>query len=207
MCRRRKTHFRNASKTVERADVLCYNITVMAIVRPYKGKSLWEFPADYTVVDIETNGLSSTVCEIIEISAVRYRNCVKAATFSTLIKPSRPIDAFITNLTGITDDMVKDAPGIVPSLIEFENFVGTDIILGYNVNFDVNFLYDNMVLHLGRPLKNDFMDVLRLTRKALPALYNHKQTTVAAHLGISVEGAHRAEADCIICNAIYNMLK
>ena len=92
-------------------------------------------------------------------------------------------------------------------LFRSENFVGTDIILGYNVNFDVNFLYDNMVLHLGRPLKNDFMDVLRLTRKALPALYNHKQTTVAAHLGISVEGAHRAEADCIICNAIYNMLK
>lgn len=179
----------------------------MASVRPYKGKSLWEFPADYTVVDIETNGLSSSVCEIIEISAVRYRACEKAATFSTLIKPTRPIDPFITSLTGITDAMVENAPEITPVLTEFERFVANDVLLGYNVNFDVNFLYDNMMRYLERPLANDFLDVLRLTRRALPALENHRQTTVAAHLGISVVGAHRAEADCLICNAIYNTLK
>lgn len=179
----------------------------MAVERTYKGKSLWAFPDDYTVVDIETNGLSSTTCEIIEISAVRCRGGKSVAVFSTLIKPSRPIDPFITNLTGITDDMVKDAPNITDSLIRFVEFLGDDIILGYNVNFDVNFLYDNMVLHLGKPLTNDFMDVLRLTRKALPHTINHKQTTIAEYLGISIEGAHRAENDCMICNAIYNALK
>ena len=73
--------------------------------RKFKGKSLWEFPDDYTVVDIETNGMFSSVCEIIEISAVKFRANIKVGTFSTLIKPKRKIDWFITKLTGITDAM------------------------------------------------------------------------------------------------------
>lgn len=175
--------------------------------REFKGNSLFAFPADYTVIDIETNGLVSGVCEIIEVSALKLRDHVRTDRFSTLVKPTAHIDAFITGLTGITDDMVKDAPNITDVMRDFYDFIGKDVLIGHNVHFDVNFLYDNLLEHNGLILDNDFVDTLRLARKALPRLCNHKQTTVAAHYGISVAGAHRALRDCEICNACYIALK
>lgn len=172
-----------------------------------KGKSRMAFPEDYCVVDIETTGLAPEECEIIEIAAVRYRNGRKAAVFTTLIKPHNRITPFITELTGITNDMVKDAPDITSAIMDFYEFAGSDMLMGYNVNFDINFLYDNLLRCHGIYLTNDFVDVLRFSRKALPMLPNRKQTTVAAHYGIEIEGAHRAEKDCEICNACYLRLR
>ncbi len=80
--------------------------------RKFKGQSLFAFPSDYTVVDIETNGLVSGVCEIIEVSALKVRGEKIRDSFSSLIKPTDSIDWFITNLTGITDEMVKNAPDV-----------------------------------------------------------------------------------------------
>ena len=172
-----------------------------------KGKSRMAFPEDYCVVDIETTGLAPEECEIIEIAAVRYRSGRKAAVFSTLIKPHSRITPFITELTGITNDMVKDAPDITSAIMDFYEFAGSDMLMGYNVNFDINFLYDNLLRCHGIYLTNDFVDVLRFSRKALPMLPNRRQTTVAAHYGIEIEGAHRAEKDCEICNACYLRLR
>ena len=167
---------------------------------------MFEFPSDYTVVDIETTGIYGE-CEIIEVSALKYRGEVLHDGFSTLIKPTQPITPFITNLTGITNEMVEDAPDIEDVMKDFYEFVGKDIIIGHNVHFDVNFLYDNLWRHNGLVLDNNFVDTLRLARKALPFLINHKQTTVAEHYGISTDGAHRAQRDCEICNACYLNLK
>lgn len=175
--------------------------------RKFKGKSLFEFPSDYTVVDIETNGLSSGDCEIIEVSAIKVRGDIVQSTFSSLIKPTEHISWFITNLTGITDDMVEDAPDANDVLGRFYDFLGDDIIIGHNVNFDVNFLYDKLWLHNGLVLDNSFVDTLRLARKALPHLSNHKQTTIAEYYGISTLDAHRALRDCEICNQCYQNLK
>ncbi len=175
--------------------------------RKFKGQSLYAFPSDYTVVDIETNGISSGVCEIIEVSALKVRNEVVRDGFSSLIKPSEPINWFITNLTGITDAMVENAPDINEVMQKFYDFIGDDILIGHNVHFDVNFLYDNLWLHNGLVLDNSFVDTLRLARKALPFLHNHKQTTVAEYYGIATDGAHRALRDCEICNACYLNLK
>ncbi len=175
--------------------------------RVFKGKSLLIFPADYTVIDIEINGFYPYESEIIEISALKVRNNASVETFSKLIKPKRRITGFITSLTGITNEMVKDASGIEEAIIEFEKFIGSDILLGYNVNFDVNFLYDNMMAYIGRPLSNDFVDVLRFSRKALPQLKSRSQTNVAEYFGISTKGAHRALNDCLICNECYKKLK
>lgn len=175
--------------------------------RKFKGKSLFAFPSDYTVVDIETNGLSTGDCEIIEVSALKCRGYEVTDTFSSLIKPTEPISWFITNLTGITNEMVENAPSAADVLGRFYDFVGKDIIVGHNVNFDVNFLYDKLWLHNGLVLDNDFVDTLRLARKALPYISNHKQTTIAEYYGISTHGAHRALRDCEICNQCYINLK
>ena len=175
--------------------------------RKYKGKSLFIFPEDYTVVDIETTGLSSDLCEIIEISAIRYTKLQPTATCSTLLRPVRPISGFITRLTGITNAMVADAPPVEEAILDFYLFAEQDILMGYNVNFDINFLYDNLLRYHGILLTNSFVDILRMSRKALPSLPNHKQTTVAAYYGISTENAHRASVDCQICNACYQKLR
>lgn len=174
--------------------------------RQFKGKSLFVFPSDYTVVDIETTGLNSGFCEIIEVSAIRVRGERVDGEFSSLIKPNSHIDAFITDLTGISDQTVKDAPPEDVVLPSFYEFAGKDILIGHNVHFDVNFLYDAL-LKYGYVLDNDFVDTLRLARRALPYLPNHRQVTVAEHFGVDVGGSHRALRDCEICNANYLNLK
>jgi len=175
--------------------------------RANKGRNLLSFPSDFTVVDIESTGGSAAVAEIIEVSALRYRDDRFVAAFSSLIKPSIHIPYFITMLTGITDVMVADAPERKGVLRDFKDFLGEDIIIGHNVNFDVNFLYDEMLLHLGYPMPNDFVDVLKLSRIYLPDLENHKQVTVAEHFGIDTSGAHRALKDTEICAENYLRIK
>lgn len=175
--------------------------------RIFKGNSLYLFPENYTVIDIETSGLSPESCEIIEISALKVRNFETADTFQQLIKPQYPISGFITQLTGISNTMVQNCPCIKDVLPDFSEFIGDDILMGYNVHFDINFLYDNMLKALGTPLTNDFVDVLRFSRKALPQLRHKSQTNVAEYFGISTKGAHRALNDCEICNQCYIRLK
>ena len=176
-------------------------------MRVYKGKHINFLPDDYTVVDIETNGMDVNCCEIIETSAVRFRANERTAAFSCLIKPKSKISPFVTRLTGITDAMAQGGRELLPALTDFSDFLGDDIIMGYNVNFDINFLYDNILSELGFPLKNDYFDVLRMARRTLPALVNHKQTTVAEFFGIDTDGAHRAEKDCLICADVYIKLR
>lgn len=175
--------------------------------RKYKGQSLFTFPDDYTVIDIETNGLAPQICDIIEVSAIKFKNNRRIGEFSTLIKPNHYINWYITKLTGITNKMVENAPDAQEMLEKFYFFVGDDIVIGHNVNFDVNFLYDKILKYNCRLFTNSFVDTLRLARKALPQLPNHKQTTVAQYFGISTDGAHRALKDCEICNACYQRLK
>lgn len=175
--------------------------------RKLKGQSLFAFPSDYTVVDIETNGFISGTCEIIEVSALKVRNETIQDSFSSLIKPTQPINWLTTRLTGITDKMVENAPDVNEVMQNFYGFIGKDTLIGHNVNFDVNFLYDNLWLHNGLILDNPFVDTLRLARKALPDLPNHKQTTMAEYYGIETIGAHRALRDCEICNSCYLKLK
>ncbi len=175
--------------------------------REFKGKSLFAFPSDYTVVDIETNVLPYGMSEIVEVSALKVRNEIAIDSFSELIKPTYPISWFTTRLTGITDAMVENAPNAECVLRGFYRFIGKDILIGHNVNFDVNFLYDSLLSHNALILDNAFVDTLRLARKALPNLPNHRQITVAEYYGIATEGAHRALRDCEICNACYLNLK
>mgnify|MGYP002528439979 CR=1 FL=1 len=113
--------------------------------REGKGKNCIFFPMTYCVVDIETTGLSPEWDDIIEIGAIRYSNGNEVDRFQSLVQPPISDDGtyigkFIEELTGITNEMLKDAPlpnSVIPA---FSEFLGNDIILGYNVGFDVNFL-------------------------------------------------------------------
>ena len=175
-------------------------------IRPEKGRSLITFPEDYVVVDIETTGLSPQYNEIIELSAIRYSGGYKSAEYTTLVRPDYDVSPFITDLTGITNEMLEDAPKIKNCLGEFSDFVGSSIVVGYNVNFDVNFIYDNFERWLGESFTNDFVDVMRIAKKELPALERHRQIDIADFFGIEFDRAHRALDDCETCNCCFTAL-
>lgn len=172
-----------------------------------KGKSILDLPSSYVVVDIETTGLSPSYDEIIEISAIRYIDGDKSAVFETLIKPNCEISGYITELTGITDAMVEDAPDINSVIRDFKDFVGDDIIVGHNVNFDINFLYDNLNNCYDEILTNNFIDTMRVARRVLTDLKHHRLKDIADYYGIDYEQAHRATIDCEICNSCFVALK
>lgn len=165
-----------------------------------------EFPSDYTVVDIETTGLSYCKNEIIEISAIKVKNdCIKDE-FSELIKPQESICRFITHLTGITNEMVANAPDISKILPKFKKFLSDDIILGHNVKFDICFLQHNLSHNNLAPLDNPKRDTLLLARKYCK-LKSHSLKNLAKYYNINLVGHHRALNDCIITYQVYKKLK
>lgn len=179
----------------------------MAVVREHKGKSLLQFPNDFTIIDLETTGLTPRWDSIIEVSALKVRDGKVIEEFDTLINPEYEISNFITELTGITNEMLIGAPTIEPTLPLIKEFIGDDIILGHNVNFDINFLYDKLDFYLDDCLKNDFVDTLRLSRKVLPELEHHRLCDISSALNVSVETAHRALSDCYTTFSCYQRLR
>lgn len=176
--------------------------------REDKGKSLVSIDVcDYTVIDIETTGLDTYFDEIIELGAVKVQNNAEVDRFQSFVHPQNPISEFIENLTGISNDLVADAPDIKQVLPDFLSFVGCSIIIGHNVNFDINFIYDE-ALNCQQPgFSNDFIDTMRLSRRLYKTLPNHKLATLCSHLNIPQPTEHRAIADCIRTHLCYQAMR
>lgn len=173
----------------------------------YIDGKLLAYPDDYTVLDIETTGLSPQNDYITEISAIKYRNNRRVDEFSSLVKPDFSIPYYITRLTGIDDAMVADAPSIDEVILSFMDFLADDIIAGYNVGFDLSFIAENLAGYYAKRLANNYVDVMKLAQNELPFLGRYKQTAVAEYFNIATAGAHRALVDCNICNGCYQKLK
>lgn len=177
-------------------------------MREHKGNNIVALPDSFVVLDVETTGLDAS-CSIIEVGAICYDRG-DCARFCSLIQPYHwpwmPegvfIDPYITALTGITNEMLQDAPtedAVIPDLLAF---IGNDVIIGHNVNFDVNFVYD-AAERLGLHFKNDFIDTLRISRKQLPELDHHRLQDIAAALNVPQSAAHRSMEDCETTLACY----
>lgn len=175
-------------------------------LRPVKGKSLIETPSSFVVFDIETTGLDSFENEIIEIGALKVKDSKVVDSFDHLIKPNHPISDFITDLTGITNEMVENAESIEEVLEQFINFIGDNILMGHNVNFDINFVYDHAEKYNNHILNNDFVDTLRLARKLLPEMPHHRLSDLADYYNIDKTGHHRALKDVEMTLEVYNHL-
>lgn len=175
--------------------------------RPEKGKSLLEFPEDYVVVDLETTGLRPDLDEIIEIGAVRVQGQKVTESFNTLVYPVNGIDPFITQLTGITPDMVEDSPRISNALSQLIRFVGDSIVVGHNVNFDINFLYDKCVECFGYGFSNDFIDTMRISRKLFPEYRHHRLCDLEERFDLHNEQAHRALSDVVTTNDCFQYMR
>ena len=177
-------------------------------IRKYKGDSLLSFPSSFTVIDLETTGLSPEYDAIIEVAALKVNAGKIVDTFSSVtgVIGYVYINDFITELTGITQDMVDRAPKINDILPEFLNFIGNDIILGHNVNFDINFLYDNSLKILKIPFTNNFIDTMRISRRLHPENSHHRLVDLCNQYSIDYSNAHRALDDCKITLDCFNAL-
>ena len=172
--------------------------------RIYKGHSLVKNVDDYTVLDIETTSLDSYKGEILEISAIKVRNKKEVGYFSELIKINNEVGYFTTRLTGITNKMVEqEGKDLIYVLQEFQKFLGNDIIIGHNVNFDIDFIYDSMEDNLNEYLSNDYIDTLRISRRVLPQLKHHKLDNLIDYFNLVKRNEHRALNDCVLTNQVY----
>ncbi len=158
--------------------------------------------SSYVVFDIETTGLSAINDMITEIGGIRVVNGEIKDTFSQLVNPERPIPEFITNLTGITDEMVKDKPTIDEVILDFNDFIKDDVLVAHNATFDIGFIREKMGLN-DLELNNPILDTLELSRTVFPKLKNHKLNTVAKHLDVSLENHHRAVDDATATAEIF----
>ena len=103
--------------------------------------------------------------------------------------------------------MVKDAPTIEEVLPDFMDYIGNDILIGHNVNFDINFIYDNLYRNKLDVLTNDFIDTMRISRKLLPELPHHRLIDLAKYFKIDSTNNHRSLKDCEITMNVYENLK
>ena len=150
--------------------------------------------SDFVVFDIETTGLSAEDDEITEIGAVKVSGGKVVDRWSTFVNPKRPIPENIVKLTGITDEMVSDAPVIGDILGEFFDFCRGAVLVAHNATFDTGFI---KAAAARAELDYSFcsLDTLQLARCLYPELRNHKLDNLTKHLGVILENHHRAVND------------
>ena len=176
--------------------------------RPLKGKYLRQLFDEYVVIDIETTGLDPYFDEIIEIAALKIKDGICVDQFQSLCKPMEEISEFISQLTGITNEDLSTAPDLDTVLKDFFPFVDGEILVGHNVNFDVNFLYDNIKDKLGYPLSNNYVDTMYLSRSLFQdKLKRYKLKYIAKEFNLLHQPSHRGLDDCFATFDLYEYIK
>ncbi len=152
------------------------------------------FDGEFVVFDLETTGLEASKDEIIEIGACKIKNGRIEEVFSTFVKPSKNIPKEITELTGINDEMVKDAPSINYVLPDFYKFCHGATMVAHNISFDIGFIHA-ISKKLAYNFDNQLVDTIEMAKTKLPGLKNYKLGTVVERLNIILDNAHRAIND------------
>jgi DNA polymerase III subunit alpha, Gram-positive type len=173
------------------------------LVPAVKGETDKTFQDEFIAFDIETTGLSPNSDRITEIGAVRIVNGEVRDSFDTFVNPERPIPAKITELTGITDEMVKDAPSEEEALRSFFDFCGENaVLIAHNADFDTSFIRTAALRH-GMEFKNTYIDTIPMCRSLLKGIKNYKLDTVAKFLKLEDFHHHRACDDAAILAKIF----
>ena len=160
---------------------------------------------EFIVFDFETTGFNPAEERITEIGAVLLRGGEIVDTFSSLVNPGKPIPPRVVEVTGITDDMVKDAPREEEIFPRFLDFVGDRLVVAHNAPFDMSFARA-AAKRLGRSIDNPYCDTVPMARAILPDLKNHKLDTVAEALDLGDFNHHRAIDDATMLGLIFAKL-
>lgn len=175
--------------------------------RAVYGEARPSFDDEFIVFDIETTGLSRVRDRVTEIGAVRVKNGEVLDVFSSFVNPGMPIPPNITELTGITDEMVKDADGMDKVLPRFLDFIGDRMLVAHNANFDVGFMRA-AAEELKLPFTNSYIDTVPLARYIVPELSKYKLDTLAEFFGVGDFNHHRAYDDAeTLARVFYSMVK
>lgn len=161
---------------------------------------------DIVVLDFETTGLSPINDEIIQVGAIKYKNGRIIDQFNRYAKPSKPISSRITNLTGITNKMVENAPLLEKTLIELEKFLSGYTLVAHNAPFDMKFLIENFNRYNIKHDRFRVIDTLVLARKYIDETENHKLVTLKDFLKIEAD-SHDAFEDCRVTGSLYYYCK
>lgn len=151
----------------------------------------------YVVLDCETTGLSATNDEIIEIAMAKFIKGQEVDRLHSLVRPTCQLPRRITQLTGITNDDLKDAPLIEDIAPKMWDFIQGYYLVGYNIPFDIGFI-KKAFAQLDYEGVFNYVDVLQLARKAYPDMPNHKLATLIQAFNLADGQTHRAFDD-VIC--------
>ena len=158
---------------------------------------------EFCVFDTETTGLDPGVEYLTEIGAVIVRNGEVVEEFDTFVKSGKPITPKITELTGITNEMVADAPGEKEALEAFLRFADGRILVAHNAHaFDIRFL-KAAAKRSGISFEPTYIDTLTMAQAMYPGLHNYKQGTINKHLELPSYEAHRACEDSAALGRIF----
>lgn len=149
----------------------------------------------FIVFDVETTGLSAVYDTIIELAAVKIKNGEIIDRFEAFANPHHPLSATTIELTGITDDMVKDAKEVDEVLQDFHTWAGNDILVAHNASFDMGFLNVGYQKAGIEKATNPVIDTLELARLLYPDLKNHRLNTLCKKFDIELTQHHRAIYD------------
>lgn len=172
------------------------------LVESVKGDADTGFDGTFICFDIETTGLSAARDKITEIGAVKVENGVITDTFSTFANSEMPIPQKITQLTGITDDMVKDAPSQSEAVGAFLEFAGDNVLVAHNAPFDTSFIA-KACEDMGREYNYTSIDTVAISRAILTDIKNCKLDTVAKFLRLGDFNHHRATDDAEMLARIF----
>ena len=157
----------------------------------------------YVALDFETTGLDSDFDRVIEVAAILFKDGKPKKRFSTLVNPEKNISSFITNITGISNLMVKAAPKESEIINELMKIIGDHPIVAHNIKFDLSFLTKSCIRHNYDIPKNTLYDTLQLARAVL---FDHPVFNLSAlseFYGLDASGSHRAEKDTENCGQIF----
>jgi len=156
----------------------------LACERELAATDLWS--CAFSVVDIETTGSVAGRDGMTEIAVVQVAEGRIGRTWRSFVNPCTPIPIFITQLTGISDDMVSHAPPVRDLLPTIVEHIGDAIFVGHNVRFDAGFIDYELRRHGHRSLKNPKVDTLTLARRTIAQVANYKLGTLTRELGFDV---------------------
>lgn len=151
--------------------------------------------ASFAVVDVETTGMNPLEDRITEIAMMKVQGGQLVEEFSTLVNPLMSIPAYITDLTGIDNIMVHDAPPAREVAPFISEFLAGSVFAAHNASFDWGFVYNTVMRESGLTLANPQLCTVRLSRRILPSLPSKSLGPVTRHLNIEIPQRHRASGD------------
>lgn len=160
--------------------------------------------SSYVVLDLETTGAKAPPCRITEIGAFKVVNGEISDEYHSLINPQSPIPEFITQLTGISDQMVKDAPIFSDIAMDFLDFIDDSVVVAHNAQFDLRFV--NHEIGLMEPehrLGNPHLCTVQISRRLVEGVENHRLNTLARHFSVPLLNHHRAKDDAFATAKIF----